>query len=242
MDCEQARAVLTDYLLEEVSSEDREQIQRHLQSCPTCAEQARQLRQTVGQLVQGEGFEEIPQRIRLVAEPVSWRAAFWRHSGQLAFAATGLACVAIALLALFRTTVSYQQGQWQIAFGVSPAVPAPPVVPTVRNALPSSRQAGSGQAAVASTTPEGISRAEIWQLVADAVAASETRQQHDAARLAQTVARQAEERRLRDWREMAESLRYFQAAQVTIWKEQVQNQQYVSALMRQAGMDAAPQP
>lgn len=228
MDCEQARPVLLDYLLEEVSAENREEIHRHLQSCAACSEEAGRFRRTLGQVVQGGAFQEIPQRIRLVAEPVGWRAAFWRHSGRLAFAAAGLACLAIALLALFRTTVSYQQGHLQIAFGAA-------VGPVTAPAPASSAVA---PAAVA----QEFGREEVLQLIAEAVAASAANRQKDTERWVRTVSQHAEERRLRDWREMAESLRYFQAAQVTLWKEQVQNQEYVSALVRRAGLDLSPQP
>jgi glycine/D-amino acid oxidase-like deaminating enzyme len=134
---------------------------------------------------------------------------------------------------LARATVSYDRGQFEIAFGASP------VVSTARNAL-----------AVATTAPSNVSvplagvarlsREEILQLVAQAVAASESRQQEETQGLLQAASKQADEQRLRDRRELAEGLRYFEAAQVTMWKEQVQNQQYVSALMQQAGLEILP--
>lgn len=223
MNCQQVRPVLLDYLLEEVSAEDRTEVQRHLEQCATCSEEAGRSRQTLGQLVRGAPLEEIPQRIRLVAEPSSRWAAFWLNPARVAFAAGAFACAAIALLALFRTTISYAPGHFEIAFGGSTAVVGPP---------------GDGSvAATPASADRALSREEIGQLVVEAVAASEARQRSEAQRLVQTVAREAEEQRVRDWRDMAESLRIFQAAQVAMWKQQVQSDQYVSALMRQSGME-----
>ena len=82
-----------------------------------------------------------------------------------------------------------------------------------------------------------MAREEILQLVAQAVAASESRQQEETQGLLQAASKQADEQRLRDRRELAEGLRYFEAAQVTMWKEQMQSHQYVSALMQQAGLE-----
>lgn len=228
MNCEQVKPVLLDYLLEEVTAEDRAEIHRHLEQCAACSEEAGRSRQTLGQLARGGAFEEIPQRIRLVAEPANRWAAFWRNPARLAFAAGALGCVAIAMLALFRATISYEQGDFEIAFGGAPiAAPNPESAPP--SAMP-----------VAADVP--IAREEILRLVAEVVAASEARQQRDTQRLLQAASQQTEEQRLRDRRELAEGLRYFEAAQVSMWKEQVQSQQYVSALMQQAGLEIPGRP
>jgi hypothetical protein len=220
MNCEQVRPVLLDYLLEEVSAEQRAEIHRHLEQCAACSEEAGLSRQTLGKLEQGAAFEEIPQRIRLVAEPSSRWAMLWLNPARLAVAVGALACVAVALLALFRTTISYRPGHLEIAFGA----------------------ASTGAEAAAPATPVAaaefsVAREEMVRLVAEAVAASEERQQTAAQHLVQTVAQQIQEDRMRDWRDMAENLRVFQAAQVSMWKQQVQSEQYVSALMQRAGLE-----
>jgi hypothetical protein len=78
----------------------------------------------------------------------------------------------------------------------------------------------------------------VEKLIADAVAASEARQFAEVARVVKVSALQAETNRMNDRRELAESFRYVQAAQVTMWKQQVEDQQNVSALLHQAGADA----
>ena len=227
MDCEQVRPALMDYLLEEAPAETRASIQQHLEHCAACSEEAGKFRQTLGLLSQAVTMEELPQRIRLVAEPTSRWLAFWRNPARVAFAAAGLACVAIALLALFRTTVSIGDAGMQIAFG---AVPPTATLATATAPTP------------AAPVQASLSRDEIAQLISGAVAASEARQQSDARRLIENVSQQAEEQRARDWRDMAESLRPLQAAQVTMWKQQVQSQQYVSQLIQQAGLQLPVRP
>ncbi len=220
MNCEQAKLVLVEYLLEETSDKNREEIGRHLQDCGACAEEFAQLKQTRTLLVRGEASEEIPQKIAVVAEPVSRWGAFWPAGARLAMAGGGLLCVAIALLALFRTTVSYEEGNFQIAFGVPAAATS---AENASNITP------------AAADLRALSRGEVLDLIAEAVAASETRQQNNSTLLVETAAQQAEQRRRRDLREMAESFRYFQATQTMMWKEQVQSQYMMGALVRQVG-------
>jgi hypothetical protein len=216
-----------DYLLEEVPAESCAGIQRHLEQCAACSEEVGKLRQTLGLLSQAGTMEEVPQRIRLVAEPANRWLAFWRNPARVAFAAAGLACIGIALLALFRTTVLVGNAGVQIAFGVVPQMPTLAV------------ETAPTQAA-AMHTP--VSREEIARLISEAVARSEARQQTEARLLVENVSQQAEEQRARDWRDMAESLRPLQAAQVSMWKQQVQSQQYVSQLIQQTGLQLpAPQ-
>ena len=59
MNCEQAKLVLAEYLLEETSGKDREEIGRHLQDCNACSEELLRLKQTMTLLVRGEAPEEI---------------------------------------------------------------------------------------------------------------------------------------------------------------------------------------
>ncbi len=139
MNCEQAKLVLVEYLLEETSGKDREEIGRHLQDCGACAEEFAQLKQTMALLVRGEASEEIPQKIAVVAEPVSRWGAFWPAGARLAMAGGGLLCIAIALLALFRTTVSYEEGNFQIAFGVPAAVTSAETSPNETPAVVATR-------------------------------------------------------------------------------------------------------
>ena len=225
MNCEQARTSLLDYLLAEVSDAERLEIRQHVDGCEACAGEMARLKQTMTLLVRAEVPEEIPQRIRLVAEPVSWAAMFWRNSARLAFAGAGLACLAIGLLALSRANISYSNGGWEIAFGSRPAAPVVPIV---------------GQTVGAPGGPDrALDRADVARLIAEAVTASEARQQESSAKLIQSVSQQVEQQRLQDLRELSQGVRYLQAAQTMMWKDQVQNQQVMGALARQVGLPSA---
>ena len=227
MNCEQAKLVLAEYVLEETSGKDREEIGRHLQDCNTCSEELARLKQTMTLLVRGEAFEEIPQKIAVVTEPAPRWGGFWPAGSRLALAGGGLLCIAIALLALFQTTLSYEQGNFQLAFGVPAA------------ATSAENSSDVAPVVAASLTP---SRAEVLELIAEAVAASESRQQSHSALIVEQASQQAEQQRQRDLMEMAESFRYFQAAQTMMWKEQVQSQYLMGALVRQSGSALPVQP
>jgi len=230
MNCNEIRPVMLDYVMEEVPAADRPEIAQHLETCPACLEEVGKVRQTLGALAQGAAFEEIPQKIRIVAESAdrwwSWAPAFWHNPARLVFAGGALACLAVALLALTRTTISYQDGNFEIAFGAAAAsIQSPANVP-----------------AAATQT---ITREEVSALIAEAVAASETRQTANARLLQASLKAsedQAEINRMNDRRELAESFRYFQAAQVNMWKQQVENQQVVSALVQRTGVEILPRP
>ncbi|MBI3933422.1 MAG: zf-HC2 domain-containing protein [Acidobacteria bacterium] len=245
MNCDEVRPVLLDYVMQEVPPQDRAGLALHLETCAACSEQAGKFRQTLGALAQGAAFEEVPQKIRIVAEPAGraahWIAAFWRAPARLAFAGGALACLAIAILALARTTITYQQGNLEIAFGV-----AATAIQSPANQSPAAAPLPNSGIFAPVTAPEGLTRNEIEQLIAAAVAASEARQMADTTRIVQASAQQAETNRTnerdRDRRELAESFRYFQAAQVNMWKQQVESQQVMSALLQRTGVDVAPQP
>ena len=218
MTCEQAKTSLLDYLMEEVTAAERLEIRQHVDGCAACAGEMARLKQTLTLLVRAEVPEEIPQRIRLVPEPVSVWTLFWRSGARLSFATAGLACLAIGLLALSQASISHDQGGWAIAFGQ--ASRATSGVPTVETA----------------TTAGALDRAEVVRLVAEAVAASEARQQAGSVNLVQAAVQQGDQQRARDLQELSESFRYIQAAQTMMWKDQVQNQEVMGALARRAGL------
>jgi len=240
MNCEDIKLMLLEYVMEEVSGNDRTEIAFHLESCAECSEEAGKLRQTLEAMAQGAAFEDIPQKIRIVAEPASWWIAFWRHPARLALAASGLACVAIAMLALASATIQYQNGNFEVAFGA-----AAPSIQSLSNQSPAAASLPS-IASLAPAVTQTLSREDVVRLIAEAVAASEARQSAGAVRIVNAAAQQAEANRInerdRDRRELAESFRYFQAAQVNMWKQQVENQQVMSALVQRTGIEALPRP
>ncbi|MBI4442982.1 MAG: zf-HC2 domain-containing protein [Acidobacteria bacterium] len=226
MNCQQSQSVLLEYLMEEIAPQEREQIQQHLENCEVCSAELGRLRQTVTLLARGETQEEIPRQIRLVAEPTGWWQGFRRSGAQMALAGSALVCLAIALLALLQTTISYRQGNLEIAFG------------------PRSDSRSAQPVAVSSQTVSaaGMDRTAVLELVAEAMAVSEVRQKTQTAQLVQAAAQQNEERRLRDFREMAESIRYFQAAQTVLWKEQLESEHRISGILQQVGLERPSNP
>ena len=232
MDCEQVKPGLLEYLLEETPPAQRGDTERHLRSCHSCSEELNALRQTLSLVARAEQVEEIPRNVRIVAEPVSRWRGFWLNPARLAFAGGGLLCFALALLALFRTTIVYQEGSVRVAFGAPAlAIPAPATV------IP---------AAIHQTATPQLSEAQVQRMILDAlareVARIQTQQQGSSAQLAKTVSQELDEKWQRDLREMGANLRIFQSAQTLMWKEQVQNQQLVSTLMQQSGMTAPARP
>jgi hypothetical protein len=240
MNCEQVKPALLEYALEDVSAADKQAIAMHLKSCGSCREELAELKNTVSLVARAQVTEEPPRKFRMVAEPAMEKgssfAAFWLNPARLSFAAAGLFCVAIALLALFRTNISYQQGNFQIAFGASAVSSGAPVEGNAegklqgREVVPASLSSGSG-----------LNEGQVRQMIAQAVAAAAVEQQTRTDAIAKSVSGQMQQRWQHDLREMAGSMRYFQAAQTMMWKEQVQNQQLVSALIqRGTPADAAP--
>jgi hypothetical protein len=81
-----------------------------------------------------------------------------------------------------------------------------------------------------------LDREELTRLVAEAVKASEARQQLSVNSLVRTVTEQAEQQRRQDLEEFSEGFRYIQAAQTMMWKDQVQSQEVMGELARQVGL------
>jgi len=182
MNCEDIKLMLLEYVMEEVSGNDRTEIAFHLESCAECSEEAGKLRQTLEAMAQGAAFEDIPQKIRIVAEPASWWIAFWRHPARLALAASGLACVAIAMLALASATIQYQNGNFEVAFGA-----AAPSIQSLSNQSPAAASLPS-IASLAPAVTQTLSREDVVRLIAEAVAASEARQSAGAVRIVNAAA------------------------------------------------------
>jgi anti-sigma factor RsiW len=93
---------LNDYFLEELPGPKLRQVEAHVKTCPSCAEELDRLR-IMGAALRSVPDEEIPQRIAFVSdkifEPSPWRrwlAAFWNSGARLGFA--GAAMLSASLL------------------------------------------------------------------------------------------------------------------------------------------------
>jgi anti-sigma factor RsiW len=110
---------LRDYWFEELSPEERRQVETHVAGCSGCHEEFERLRLT-RQALAHLREEEVPRRIAFVSDKVfepTRFARWWSGMPKLAF---GLALV----LAVFfggvwatRPSLSVETGKWQVAFG-----------------------------------------------------------------------------------------------------------------------------
>lgn len=227
--CEQVKPALLEFLMQEIPPEGRRDIENHLRGCRACSQEMTELKRTLSFVARAETSEEIPRRIRIVAEPAGRWTAWWRNPARLAFAGAGLLCLAIALLALFRTTISYENGNFQIAFG------AP--------AASSVTRFGASPAATipAMGSRRALEQAQVYEMISQAMAASEAQHQRQLQETIKEISQKMEQRRQHDLGEMAESMRYFQAAQTMLYKGQVQNEQLVSTLMQHSPVPAPQQ-
>ncbi len=228
MNCETAKPILMEYLMGEAAPEVRNELERHLRACESCSEEMAELKQTLSLVQRTQVSEDIPRRIRIVAEPQPVREqwyAFWRIPSQAALAASALLFLSVISLALFHTTISYGNGNVRISLGA----------PAVSSGAPSSL------AVPAAATSGALDRAQVMQMISQAIENLQADQQKQQAQLAKAVSSDMQQRLQRDLGDMGERLRYFQAAQTMMWKEQVEDQQRMSDLIRQAGMTSPAQ-
>ncbi len=97
-----------DYVLRELTGEERRQMESHLKGCSECREEAERLRLTEAALLTLRD-EEIPQRIGFVSDKVfepsplaRWWQALWGSAARLGFASAAMLSVAIVVAALSR--------------------------------------------------------------------------------------------------------------------------------------------
>ncbi len=158
---------LRDYVLDELSPEQRADVERYLQSSAEAREEVERLMLTQRALLSLPD-EEVPRRVAFVSDKVfepsaavrMWRA-FWGETPRLAM---GLAAVLLVLfggLWLVEPTVTADASGWRIAFG-SPARPAAEA-PVVEQA--------------------GLSEAQVRQIMRELTAESEARQSKAMAEL-----------------------------------------------------------
>ena len=207
MNCEQTKPLLLDYLLEETSAKARRDMPCTWNLCNVLGRGWQAAPDDFnGRISRAEGRNSAA--VPIGAEPANWWTAFWHNTAQLSFATSGMACLAVALLAVFQTQFSYEQGNFNLAFGAAPAVAQPEATTAIQAVN------GSGS----------VDRAAILELIAQEVAVSEARLKEETNISIQTVAQRADQQRRSDLQEIAESLRYFQSTQTVMWKEQVQSQ------------------
>ncbi|MSO19391.1 MAG: hypothetical protein EXQ56_02855 [Acidobacteria bacterium] len=234
MKCDEVRSLLTDFVLDEVSPHDGQSVRDHLDRCSACQHQEVEVRGMLRLLQRSEVIDEVPQRIRIAADPslqpeARWLAAFWGNASRLVFAGGAMACLAVGLLGIFQARLSYAEGRIEVAFGPQPEIgPTPSLVQVTEYPMPAS--AGTQ-----------LTRQDVVNLITQSSQASEVRLQQNAQKLIQAVALKADERRATDLQDMAATFRYMQATQTNMWKEQIQSQQIVVALAQRTGMQLSNQ-
>ena len=146
---------LKDYVLQELPSPERVQVEAHVNHCPACREELERLQLTASALFTLRD-EEIPQRIAFVSDQIfepsplrRWLSGFWGSTARLGFAS------ALALSA----SIFY--------FAATRPAPAPGAVAT--------RSPAVATLAAVTPTPQEVQQ-QIQQAVSKAVAEVEARQ------------------------------------------------------------------
>jgi anti-sigma factor RsiW len=97
---------LNDYFLQELPAPKLRQVEAHVKTCQSCAEELDRLR-IMGAALRSVPDEEIPQRIAFVSdkifEPSPWRrrlAAFWNSGARLGFVGAAMLSASLLVFAL----------------------------------------------------------------------------------------------------------------------------------------------
>ncbi len=106
---------LNDYFLEELPVPKMRQVEAHVKTCRSCAEELDRLR-IMGAALRSVPDEEIPQRIAFVSdkifEPSPWRrwlAAFWNSGARLGFAGAAMLSASLSGIRLRRPSAGYHR-------------------------------------------------------------------------------------------------------------------------------------
>ena len=155
---------LRDYLFDELTAEQRTEVETYLETSPEAREELDGLRLTQKALLSVPD-EEIPRRIAFVSDKVfepSWAARVWRElwagAPRVGF---GMAAVIVAVfggLWLVQPTLTVDGDGWQVAFGGSAQAVAEP--------LPES---GSGSE-LSLTEEPSLTQEQVQAVVAEVVA------------------------------------------------------------------------
>lgn len=121
MKCELKPETLISFIYDELDLKEETRVRRHLAKCADCRRSAQELRQTTALLAQWE--DETPaSKTVFIHEPAtrlqSLKEMVRRYTKKpLAWSIPVLAGAAIMLLFVFHFRFSYEDGNWQVAFG-----------------------------------------------------------------------------------------------------------------------------
>jgi hypothetical protein len=133
MNCEKSRELFADYLGEELPKTEVRGLQEHLKSCSGCRQELALLARTKSTLQVGWPDESIPQSLTfefaMPSERGSWSHLLSSRLPRVVWASLGLTgCFLVCLtsLALLRTQIRLENGNFSLSFG-QPTAPAPAV-------------------------------------------------------------------------------------------------------------------
>jgi len=124
MNCENIKLLLIDYLYDEISEQDKTQLETHLATCVNCRQELQALQNTSKQL---KNWPDVDPRFNLVfvEEKASIKAWMNEHLGWLKglFLKPGIAvlvtCFVIFLiLAAFNTQLTYKAGEFKLSMSL----------------------------------------------------------------------------------------------------------------------------
>lgn len=123
MKCDDVKALLMDFLYEEISDEDKKLFQTHLSNCDSCRQEFQSLKQTSNLLQQSEDVEPKLNLVFISETKSFWNAVKQKFSvspKKLIYGvAIGFASI-ILLLSLTNTEVSYQNGDFSVKMSILP--------------------------------------------------------------------------------------------------------------------------
>ena len=162
---------LRDYILGELTADERRQVDRHIRACTGCHDDVERLRTTHATLLALRD-EEIPQRIGFVSdkvfEPSGWRRvwqAFWGSSARLGFASAAMLSIALVAFTFYR----------------------PAAAPATSDVTTAARVEAAVAERVAAAVDKAVAKTEARQArkTADLMAAAEQQRQADMQNVAE---------------------------------------------------------
>jgi anti-sigma factor RsiW len=235
MNCEETRDLLMDFIGDEISKADAQQLKKHLTTCTDCREELARISATKACLLKGWPDEAVPQPLVFsFNQPASQQRwswpGFWAWPPAVRISLSIAMCfmLCIVMLAVARTRIQFDHGNFAISFGSMGASSA---------ALPPASLNLTGAAS---------NQEQLRGLVSQVVSEQAQRQNDQWQHLIVQVRTEWESQRQTDLQGISGKLKYLESTQNLIWKETAKNNSYVESLARdvylRTGLAQAAQP
>lgn len=136
MNCEKSRWLMMDYLYDELAEDDRQLLEAHVTSCKACQQELAALQQTSAILQQWDDADPdfhmvmVTPKASFVERLKDLLSVPWRRLPRFAVGAVVALVIALIVLAIANTEISYRAGEFSFRISLLPrAVPRPTVDP-----------------------------------------------------------------------------------------------------------------